>query len=293
MVVITLTDCPPKVRGDLSKWLCEVNTGVYVGNLSARVRQELWMRVCENLKNGRATMVYSAPGEQQLDFEVYNSSWEPVDFDGIKLMRHPLPVKRNEKENTEPETKGYTSKAGKMLEARRAQASKQKNSTYVVLDVETTGLSSEEDRIIEIAAIRIQEGKVVEEFQTLVNPNIQLKKEITELTGITGEMLKREGVSIKEALEKLIAFVGELPILCHNATFDCGFLRQEARRNQVQLFRNPCKDTLTLARRRVKGVKAYTLIALCEHFRIDATGAHRALKDCYLTQAVFEKLNEN
>lgn len=291
MVVITLTDCPPKVRGDLSKWLCEVNTGVYVGNLSTRVRQELWMRVCENLRNGRATMVYSAPGEQQLDFEVYNSSWEPVDFDGIKLMRHPLPGKKENAE--EPETHGFTSKAGKMLEARRAQASKGKQSTYVVLDVETTGLSAEEDRIIEIAAIRIHEGKVVEEFQTFVNPNVRLNKEITELTGITGEMLKREGVPIQEALEKLTAFVGDFPILCHNATFDCSFLRQEAKRNQMQLFRNPCTDTLTLARRRVKGVKAYTLIALCEHFRIDATGAHRALKDCYLTQAVFEKLNEN
>ena len=49
MIVITLTDCPPKLRGDLSKWLCEINTGVYVGNLSGRVRDELWERVCSNL----------------------------------------------------------------------------------------------------------------------------------------------------------------------------------------------------------------------------------------------------
>lgn len=134
---------------------------------------------------------------------------------------------------------------------------------------------------------------MVEEFQTLVNQNIQISKEIAELTGITGEMLKREGVPIREALEKLTAFVGDLPMLCHNANFDCGFLRQEAKRNGVELFRNPCTDTLTLARRRVKGVKTYTLKALCEHFRIDATGAHRALKDCYLTKEVYEKLNEN
>ena len=76
MVVITLSDCPPKVRGDLSKWLFEINTGVYVGNLSTRVRQELWQRICENLKNGRATMVYSAPGEQQMRFEIHNSLWQ-------------------------------------------------------------------------------------------------------------------------------------------------------------------------------------------------------------------------
>ena len=110
MVVITLSDCPPKVRGDLSKWLCEINTGVYVGNLSARVRQELWMRVCDNLKNGRATMVYSTQGEQQLNFEVHNSLWEPVDLDGIKLMRRPLPGKA-----AEVCEGGNTSREGKMI----------------------------------------------------------------------------------------------------------------------------------------------------------------------------------
>ena len=63
MVVLVLTDCPPKVRGDLSKWLFEINTGVYVGNISARVRELLWNRICENIRQGQATMVYSAAGE--------------------------------------------------------------------------------------------------------------------------------------------------------------------------------------------------------------------------------------
>ena len=82
MTVITLSDCPPKVRGDLSKWLCEISPGVYVGNINARVRTELWARICENLKSGRATMVYSARCEQQMKFEVHNAHWEPVDLDG-------------------------------------------------------------------------------------------------------------------------------------------------------------------------------------------------------------------
>ena len=58
MIVITLTDCPPKLRGDLSKWLCEINTGVYVGNLSSRVRDELWERVCSHLRTGKVTGVF-------------------------------------------------------------------------------------------------------------------------------------------------------------------------------------------------------------------------------------------
>ena len=78
-----MTDCPPRLRGDLSKWLQEVNTGVYVGNVSARVRDALWERVCENLKNGRATMVFSANNEQRMDFRVHNTSWKPVDYERL------------------------------------------------------------------------------------------------------------------------------------------------------------------------------------------------------------------
>ena len=54
-----MTNCPPSLRGDLSKWLCEINTGVYVGNVSSRVRDAIWDRVCENLKNGQATLVFN------------------------------------------------------------------------------------------------------------------------------------------------------------------------------------------------------------------------------------------
>ena len=83
MTVIVLSDCPPKLRGDLTKWLLEISTGVYVGKVSARVRDELWLRVCDNLKSGRASMVYSTNNEQGMDFRVHNSIWEPVDYDGI------------------------------------------------------------------------------------------------------------------------------------------------------------------------------------------------------------------
>lgn len=113
MIVIMLSDCPPKVRGDLSKWLCEINTGVFVGNVSSRVREEVWQRICENIKSGQATMVFSAPGEQKMDFRVHNTTWEPVDLDGIKLMRRPLPSARASK-MSEKEDKGISgAKAGR------------------------------------------------------------------------------------------------------------------------------------------------------------------------------------
>ena len=89
MVVITLEKCPISLRGDLTKWLQEISLGVYVGQVSARVRDRLWERICEESKSGRATMVFSTRNEQRFDFRVHNTIWRPVDFDGLKLMMRP------------------------------------------------------------------------------------------------------------------------------------------------------------------------------------------------------------
>ena len=91
MVVLTVIDCPVGLRGDLTKWLLEISTGVFVGRVSARVRDNLWERVKEFSKDGRATMVYSTYNEQRFDFRLHNSQWEPIDFDGLKLILRPSP----------------------------------------------------------------------------------------------------------------------------------------------------------------------------------------------------------
>jgi len=93
MIVLSLNDCPTSLRGDLTKWLIEISTGVFVGNVSARVRDKLWERVRSSIKQGKATLVYSMHNEQRLDFRIHNSEWEPIDFDGIKLMLRPSPAR--------------------------------------------------------------------------------------------------------------------------------------------------------------------------------------------------------
>ena len=123
-----MTDCPPGLRGDLSKWLCEINSGVYIGQVSKRVREALWERICQNLKNGRATMVFSTSGEQKMAFRVHNSVWTPVDFDGIVLMKRPLPQAIGQKI---PSFKPGFSKAAKqrMAEKRRGTAARKEKQT--------------------------------------------------------------------------------------------------------------------------------------------------------------------
>lgn len=131
--------CPPRLRGDLSKWLCEINTGVYVGNVSSRVRDAVWDRVCQNLKNGQATLVYTAAGEQRMEFRTHNTSWEAVDFDGIKRMRRPLPQTQTEAMDLKP---GFSKAAKYQMAQKMAQRTARKpgKNDYTVIDLETTGL---------------------------------------------------------------------------------------------------------------------------------------------------------
>lgn len=89
MTVLVLTACPEGLRGHLTRWLMEISAGVFVGHVSARVRSLLWARVVELAKDGRAIMVYGQQNEQRLAFKVHGHYWEPVDYDGIQLMRRP------------------------------------------------------------------------------------------------------------------------------------------------------------------------------------------------------------
>ena len=293
MIVITLSDCPPKVRGDLSKWLIEINTGVYVGQVSARVREELWKRICENLHTGRATMVFRTTGEQHMDFRVHNTTWEPVDFDGLKLMRRPLPSAREQSQAMVLE-KGF-SKAAKMQKVDRIKQARKrslKEDSYIVLDVETTGLSCAVHEIIEIAALSIVHDAVEAELSMLVQCQTSLPENISKLTGITDKMLQQQGIPLYQALLQFIAFVGNRSIVCHNAAFDFGFLHAACQRVALSMFHNPCIDTLTLARRKVFDVVDYKLNTVADHFSMDTSNHHRALADCYLTYGIYNKLNE-
>lgn len=284
-----MTDCPPRLRGDLSKWLCEINTGVYVGHVSGRVRDALWQRVCKHLQTGRATMVYSTNGEQKMKFRVHNTVWTPVDFDGIWLMRRPLPGANDVEDGLKP---GF-SKAARNLKAQRMQNRRAAVSAapYVAIDLETTGLQAERDGVIELGAVRVKPDGSEESFSCLIHRGPPLPQSIVALTGITDEMLASEGISLRQALDRFLAFIGNDMLVGHNISFDMEFLRAACRETERPMPANRCQDLLNLARRKVDGVANYKLETLAVHFGLPPP-AHRALADCQLVCALYRKLNE-
>lgn len=287
MIVITMTNCPPKLRGDLSKWLCEINTGVYVGQVSARVREALWDRICENIRDGQATMVYSFANEQRFEFRTHNTAWKVCDFDGIKLMMRPKQAQDNAGELP----------AGFSNASRRRIAGRCKNTIntdreWAFLDIETTGLSPERDEIIEIAVLVANEAEVKLSWSVLIKTEVTVPAMITELTGITSEMLCNGNMDIICALKHLAEIIKERTVVCYNKKFDISFLETAYRKNGLSCPIGKVIDVLSLARKRVRDVQNYKLGSLAEYFDIVYEKQHRALADCEVLHEVFLKLNE-
>ena len=287
MVVITLTNCPPKLRGDLTKWLFEIDTGVFVGNLNARVRDGVWQRVCENIKNGRATMVFSSNNEQKLDFRIHNADWEPIDYDGIKLVLRRYPDK--EKPTDVKISKFEQQHINRLSQRKKKPLYNQEN--YVVIDIETTGLQ-DSDQIIEIGALRIEGGKINERFSVLLKNEKPLPPKITELTGITDEMLAKDGIGTREAIEEFRKFCGESELVGHNLQFDLRFLQSSFIKNGMPIMRNSTIDTMRIARKNLDCNEGYDLKTLAKFFSVEYDNLHRALEDCLLTYKIFEKLKD-
>lgn len=283
MVIVVLTNSPPKLRGDLTKWLMEVNTGVYVGKINARVRKELWERICDNLGNGSATMVFPAKNEQGFDFYTYNSSWIPTDYEGIKLIVRP-------KINTLKHSTRSKATINQIISKKSRFQNNQQG--YCVIDIETTGLSANKDEIMEIAAIRIINHTIAEKLNVLIQSTKPISQEIQKLTGITNDMVK-SGVLEKEALTMLLEFIGDSPIMGYNISFDARFLNRNLSKNNLRLINNKLIDVRDLAEREINDINDYKLKTVAQYFNLPVTVFHRALDDCITTFKIYEKLHEN
>lgn len=165
------------------------------------------------------------------------------------------------------------------------------DTTYVVLDLETTGLSSHFDAIIEFAAIKVQAGMIVDRIQMFVNPKRRLSPFIIEKTHIKQSDV--DGAqAIEEVLDTWLKFIGDGVILAHNAGFDIGFLNASLKRLNRPALTNTVIDTLDLAKALLKDKRYYRLGVVAKHFKIpyDESGAHRADYDTEVLLQVYQKM---
>jgi DNA polymerase-3 subunit alpha (Gram-positive type) len=161
---------------------------------------------------------------------------------------------------------------------------------FVIVDIETTGLNAENDRITEIGAVKIKNGKILDSFCSFVNPEIPIPSFIVKLTGITDEMVK-DAPHVSDALKDLLKFIDGDVIVAHNAPFDLGFLRVNAGKIGKRI-NNPVIDTLQLARSMIPELKKYKLGEIAKHLNVEIESQHRALGDAMMTAKVFEKFME-
>lgn len=162
------------------------------------------------------------------------------------------------------------------------------NTTYCVLDLETTGLSAKTEKITEIGIMKIQNGEVVDEFCEFVNPEKPIPKRVQEVTNITDEMVANSP-TIDVLFPKVLDFIKDSVLVAHNASFDIGFLKNVAK-NLGYKFDYTYVDTLPLARKLYPELKKHKLGKIAEHLKIKVEVAHRALDDVDTTVKILKEM---
>ena len=159
--------------------------------------------------------------------------------------------------------------------------------TYVVFDIETTGFSAVTDRIIEIGAVKVEDGKITDKFSTFVNPKRPIPFRITELTGITDEMVI-DSPDIETILPQFIEFIGDAVLVAHNASFDVGFIEQNCKRQKIEADFTYV-DTVALARVLLPALNRFKLDTVAKALNISLENHHRAVDDAGCTAEIFVK----
>ena len=182
-----------------------------------------------------------------------------------------------------------------LVEGVKGNDNRSLDSEFIVFDLETTGLSAKNERIIEIGAVRVSNGEIKDSFSSFVNPQKPIPQKITELTGIKDSMVE-DAPFEEEAYKSFMKFCGENAVfVAHNADFDCGFMKETAERLGLE-FNNTYIDTVVLARQLFPGIKNYKLDTVAKYLKLDDFNHHRACDDAKILADIFllmiERLKE-
>lgn len=163
---------------------------------------------------------------------------------------------------------------------------------YTVVDIETTSLDSFSGEIIEISAIKVRDKKEIDIFSELIKPKNRIGSFTTRLTGITNEMLNKEGKDILYVLKNFKNFLSDDIIVGHNVNFDINFIYDSMYKNMNEYLTNDFVDTLRISRKVLPKLRNHKLDNLIEYFNLVKRDEHRALNDCILTNQVYVNLTK-
>ncbi|HCB11219.1 MAG TPA: hypothetical protein DEO94_03580 [Cyanobacteria bacterium UBA11991] len=161
----------------------------------------------------------------------------------------------------------------------------------IVLDTETTGLDYTKEKLVEFAAVRLENGKIKDEFQTLINPQQHIRKSSIAIHGITQEMVA-DAPTESEAIPKILEFMGDYPMVAHNAIFDYSFINEAAKRVTGHGINNERIDTQQMFKEVFPDLESHGLNALTEKFKVDLTNRHRAMGDTMGLALAYPKLKK-
>ena len=161
----------------------------------------------------------------------------------------------------------------------------------IVLDTETTGLDYTKERIIEFAAVRLENGKIKKTYQTLINPEQHIRKSSMAIHGITEEMVA-DAPTEKEVLGDILEFIGDAPIVAHNAIFDYSFINEACKRVFKKKFENERIDSQQMFKEICPDLESHGLAALTEKFHVELENHHRAMADAIGLALAYPKLKK-
>ena len=161
----------------------------------------------------------------------------------------------------------------------------------IVLDTETTGLDYTREKMVEFAALRLENGKIKDEFQTLINPQQHIRKSSIAIHGITAEMVANAPTEA-EVMPKILEFIGDYPIVAHNAIFDYTFINEASKRVTGSEIKNERIDTQQMFKEVYPELDAHGLNALTEKFKVELKDHHRAMGDTMGLALAYPKLKK-
>lgn len=166
-----------------------------------------------------------------------------------------------------------------------------KKTIEIVLDTETTGLDYTKERMVEFAAVRLENGKIKDEFQTLINPQQHIRKSSIAIHGITPDMVT-DAPTEEEIMPKILEFIGDYPIVAHNAIFDYTFLNEASLRTTGEELTNARIDSQQMFKEVYPDLESHGLEALTKKFNVDLTNHHRAMADTMGLALAYPKLKK-